>query len=80
MHLNLLGYALLQRNRVDDAIKIFKLNVEVYPQAFNTYDSLGEAYMNAGETELAIKNYEKSLELNPQNENAVNQLRTLRGE
>src|SRR5438034_420044 len=34
----------------------------------NTYDSLGEAYGVAGEKDLAIKNYEKSIELNPKNE------------
>ena len=42
-------------------------------------DSLGEAYMTAGETELAIQNYAKSLELNPENTNAVRQLMRLTG-
>ena len=42
-------------------------------------DSLGEAYMTAGETELAIQNYAKSLELNPENNNAVRQLMRLTG-
>jgi tetratricopeptide (TPR) repeat protein len=46
------------------------LNVEIYPDAFNTYDSLGEGYMEAGQNELAIQNYERSLELNPGNDNA----------
>jgi len=43
------------------------------------YNSLAEAYMLAGNKELAIKNYEKSLELNPQNTNAVEQLKIIRG-
>jgi CubicO group peptidase (beta-lactamase class C family) len=68
--LNGLGYQLLGINRVIDAIEIFKLNVKEYPEAFNPYDSLGEGYMIAGEKELAIKNYKKSLELNPDNKNA----------
>ena len=69
--LNNLGYQLLGIDRVKDAIEIFKLNVEEYPEEFNPYDSLGEGYMIAGEKELAIKNYAKSLELNPENTNAI---------
>jgi cytochrome c-type biogenesis protein CcmH/NrfG len=42
----------------------------MYPEAFNTHDSLGEAYMVDGQHELAVAAYEKSLELNPDNENA----------
>jgi glyoxylase-like metal-dependent hydrolase (beta-lactamase superfamily II) len=76
--LNTLGYELLARSMVEEAIAIFKLNIEAYPKAFNPYDSLGEAYLAAGETELAISNYERSLELNPDNNNAVEVLRTLR--
>ena len=72
--LNRLGYQLLGLEKVDEAIKIFKLNVEVYPDAANTYDSLGEAYMRHGDTELAIVNYKKTLELNPGNENATKML------
>ncbi len=56
---------------------MFKLNVEAYPDAFNTYDSLGEAYMKAGNRELAIANYQKSLELNPRNENGKEMLAEL---
>jgi len=78
--LNALGYQLLQRGRVDDAIVIFRLNVEAYPEAFNPYDSLGEAYMAAGQNELAIANYQRSLELNPDNTNAVSMLGRLREE
>ncbi|MCK4226548.1 tetratricopeptide repeat protein [candidate division WOR-3 bacterium] len=50
---------------------MFKLNVALFPDFFNVYDSLGEAYMVAGEKELAIKNYKKSLELNPNNADAA---------
>lgn len=75
--LNGLGYALLRRDRVDDAIAIFELNVEEYPEAANPWDSLGEAYMVAGNRERAIENYRKSLELEPGNENAVRMLKRL---
>jgi acetyl esterase/lipase len=75
--LNELGYELLGDGRVKEAVEIFKLNVEAFPQGFNTYDSLGEAYAVQGDKELAIKNYKKSLELNPQNTNAVDKLKEL---
>jgi CubicO group peptidase (beta-lactamase class C family) len=76
--LNTLGYRLLGSDRVEGAIEIFKLNVEEYPDASNPYDSLGEAYMEAGELELAIENYERSLELDPDNTNAVRMLERIR--
>ena len=75
--LNELGYRLMGTGKLKEAVEIFKLNVEVYPQAFNTYDSLGEGYMNMNERELAVRNYKKSLELNPKNTNAVEMLKKL---
>ncbi|MCC6865819.1 MAG: FKBP-type peptidyl-prolyl cis-trans isomerase [Ignavibacteria bacterium] len=75
--LNVLGYRLLQVGLYKQAVEIFKLNVEQYPDSFNTYDSLGEGYMNAGDTKNAIKNYKLSLKLNPENENAKKMLETL---
>jgi tetratricopeptide (TPR) repeat protein len=68
--LNGLGYRLILMERFSDAIEILKLNVEAYPESWNTYDSLAEAYMKNGDKEEAIKHYRKSLELNPKNENA----------
>lgn len=75
--LNRLGYQLLGLDRVADAIEIFKLNIEAYPEAFNPYDSLGEAYMINGDYELAIKNYAKSIELNPDNTNGIEMLKKI---
>jgi tetratricopeptide (TPR) repeat protein len=75
--LNHLGYQLLEMKRFKDAIRILELNVEVYPLSANVYDSLGEAYMDDGNKELAIKNYKKSLELEPANSNAVEKLKKL---
>ena len=68
--LNSLGYQLLNDERVEDAIKIFTLLVSEFPNSANAYDSLGEAYLKNDNRVLAIKNYEKSLALNPKNENA----------
>ena len=75
--LNMLGYRLLGMKKVKEAIEIFKLNVEAYPQSSNVFDSLGEAYMVNGDKELAIKNYSKSVELNPKNTAAVEALKKL---
>ncbi len=76
--LNTLGYELMGQKKLDLAVEVFKLNVEAYPGSFNVYDSLAEAYMNRGDRELAIKNYEKSLELNPKNFGAVAALEKLK--
>jgi tetratricopeptide (TPR) repeat protein len=75
--LNTLGYELLRAHKLPEAIRIFQLNVEAYPQSGNVYDSLGEAYSNNGDTAQAIANYEKSLRLNPKNHNAVKMLQKL---
>jgi len=80
MELNRVGYQLLQMKKLAEAIEIFKLNVEMYPQSANTYDSLGEAYMTHNDKELSIANYKKSLELDPNNTNAKSRLATLTGE
>ena len=76
--LNSLGYQLLRTHQFKEAVRIFQLNVEAYPQSSNPYDSLGEAYMNGGDKPQAIANYQKSLELNPKNGNAVKMLRKLK--
>ncbi|MEN3336093.1 MAG: hypothetical protein V7641_5458, partial [Blastocatellia bacterium] len=75
--INQLGYGLLQQKKLAEAIGLFKVNVELYPQSWNAYDSLGEAYMVNGEKEMAITNYKKSLELNPHNENGAKMLKKL---
>jgi len=76
--LNTLGYYLLtEKKRIEDAIEIFKLNIKVFPKYANGYDSLAEAYMISGNKTLAIKNYTKSLELDPNNTNAVEKLNEL---
>jgi pimeloyl-ACP methyl ester carboxylesterase len=76
--MNILGYQRLQSGKTKEAIELFKLNVLAYPESANTYDSLGEAYMINGDKELAIQNYKKSLELNPNNPNAVEMLKQLK--
>lgn len=75
--LNDIGYGLLRQNKVSEAIGVFRVNVVLYPQSSNVYDSLGEAYAVKGDKERAIANYRRSLELDPKNKNAVEQLKRL---
>jgi hypothetical protein len=77
MDINRMGYEYLRKDNIETATIVFQFNVKTFPKAFNTYDSLGEAYMKAGDTEKAIVNYKKSLELNPNNRNAHNMLEQL---
>jgi len=77
--LNELGYTLLRRNRTVDAIAIFKLNVEEYPNSGNVYDSLAEAYEKSGQKDLAVANYRKSLEIDPKNQHGRQRLKALEG-
>jgi len=60
-----------------EALEIFKLNVHLFPNSANVYDSVAEAYAANGQRDLAIKNYKRSLELDPKNTNAVQQLKKL---
>jgi CubicO group peptidase (beta-lactamase class C family) len=69
--LNDVGYQFLQSDKINEAIEIFKLNVNSFPASGNAYDSLGEAYLKSGNKELAIQNYKKSVELDPKNENGI---------
>ncbi len=71
------GYFLISENRIEEAIEIFKLNVALYPKSWNTYDSLGEAYLINGNKDLAIKNYKISVELNPSRTKTVNLIKQL---
>jgi tetratricopeptide (TPR) repeat protein len=80
VELNTLGYKLLHANQFKEAIRIFQLNIEAYPQSSNAYDSLGEAYMDAGDKALAIANYQKSVQLNPGNSSAVKIVQKLKAQ
>ena len=75
--LNRLGYKLLRAQKFDQAIRIFELNAQAYPRSANVYDSLAEGYMDAGDSQRAVANYGRSLQLNPGNSNAARMLREL---
>ncbi|MBO9611079.1 MAG: tetratricopeptide repeat protein [Dyadobacter sp.] len=73
--INSFGYKLMANP--SEAVKIFKLNTELYPNGFNTFDSYGECLMKLDRKKEAIAAYQKSLALNPQNTNARTVLTTL---
>ena len=75
--MNRLGYVYLSKKEYTTAISIFKLNTNAYPESFNVYDSYGEALMDAGNKEESIKNYKKSIEINPRNINGLEKLKEL---
>ncbi|HUP90526.1 MAG TPA: amidohydrolase family protein, partial [Longimicrobiales bacterium] len=75
--INSYGYRLLGEKKTAEALATFKLNTEAFPAEYNTWDSLAEAYMNSGERDLAIKYYQKVLELHPGDQNATEMLRRL---
>jgi tetratricopeptide (TPR) repeat protein len=76
--LNSLGYRLVRMKKYADAIRIFQLNVEAFPQSSNAYDSLAEGYMDAGDRGQAIVNYEKAIQLNPKNAGSIAALKKLK--
>lgn len=67
---NDLGYRFMGQGKMEEAVAIFKMNVESFPASWNVYDSLAEAYMNCGKKEMAAEYYKKSLARNPANANA----------
>jgi hypothetical protein len=72
------GYRYLENKQYEESVKVFSLNVQLFPDSFNVHDSLGEAYMEKGDHEQAIRYYEQSLQLNPANTNAEKWLKKLK--
>ncbi len=75
--MNALGYHYLNNDEIDEALAVFKLNVQEYPESFNVYDSYGEALKENGQHEMAIENYKKSIEINPGNIGGIEILKDL---
>jgi len=76
---NTLGYSLIRQRKFDESIAVLQMNVKAFPESWNAYDSLGEVYAWTGSTDQAIRYFEKSLELNPDNENAKRNLSQIYG-
>jgi tetratricopeptide (TPR) repeat protein len=65
--INNFGYHLISQGKEKEALEVFKLNTELYPNGFNTWDSYGECLLALGKKEEGIEAYRKSFELNPKN-------------
>ena len=65
--INTQGFKFLELKKFDEAIKVFTLNTQLFPNSWNTWDSLAEAYMQKGETHIATGFFKKSIEMNPDN-------------
>lgn len=77
--LNKLGLRLsFGQKRIEDGINVFLLALHIYPNSANLYDSLAEAYLIKKDAKNAIANFKKSLELNPENQNAIHRLQQLK--
>lgn len=78
---NRVGYGFLQSKNPEElamALEFFLLNTQNYPESYNAFDSLGEAYETLGDTEKAIESYQQSLNLYPAHEHAKKKIEILR--
>ena len=75
--LNLIGYTFLSDKKIEDAIKVFRLNVEEHPNSGNVYDSLGEALLSSGDKAGALASYKKAVSIDPANQNAAKIIKKL---
>jgi Flp pilus assembly protein TadD len=75
--LNTLGCAFIRSQALQNAIRVFQLDVEGYPHSSNVYDNLAKAHVNDGNGAQVGANYEKALRVNPNTGNAAGTLRRL---
>lgn len=75
--LNELGYHYLAKKEFENAVNVFKLNIDAFPYAYNAYDSYAEALLANGDREKAVENYKHSIQLNPENDNGIKVLKRL---
>ena len=78
--LNSCGYVLLAQQNIKEAITVFRVNINLFPQSANCFDSLGEAYARAGSKDKAIQAYEYAVHLDPKNERTAATLKKLKEE
>lgn len=76
--LNAYGYVLLAQSNLQEAITVFRINANLFPQSANCFDSLGEAYATAGFKDKAIQAYEFAANLDPENESIQERLKKLK--
>lgn len=75
--INRAGYQYLRLKNVPSALEVFRLNISLFPDFWNVYDSYGEALLENGDRDSAIRNFQKALELNPDSKSAQDMLKKL---
>ena len=75
--INRAGYQFLRLNNLTAALEVFRLNVQLFPEDWNVYDSYGEVLYRSGDLDAAIRNYQRALDLNPGSESSDAMLRKL---
>lgn len=78
--LNTFGYKLLRSKNISKAFFVFELNAKMYPYKYNVFDSLGEAYFLIKAYDKALKNYDKVLQLKPNDKNALEMIEKIKKE
>ena len=77
--LNGIGYSFLKEENHDEALKFFTLNVKLFPEDSNLWDSLGEVYYKMGDKVKALEYYEKALSIDPYMESSKEMVKLLKG-
>ena len=75
-----MGQAAINGDRADNAIGWLNLNLEFYPKSSRTYQVLAQAHQKKNDKDNAIKALEKAVELDPNNNQAKQQLQQLKGQ
>ncbi|MBV1923050.1 MAG: serine hydrolase [Flavobacteriaceae bacterium] len=76
--LNGIGYELLEEGKLNETLKLFQLNVKLFPEDANLWDSLGEVYFNLGDYERALENYQKALAMDPYMESSKEMIQKIK--
>ena len=75
--INRAGYQFMRLNNLTAALEVFRLNIQLFPENWNVYDSYGEALYRSGDLDAAMKNYQKALDLHPGSESSAAMLRKI---
>lgn len=78
--INSQGYELVSADKLETALEVFKFNTLIFPNSWNVWGSMAECYYKMKKYDLSIKYYEKSLELNPDNENGKKMIERIKKE
>jgi len=72
-----IGNSWVEKGNYNAAIRVYLIKVKLLPESWDVYEELAEAYMKNNQNDLALINYEKSVKLNPDNEEGKKQIERL---